>query len=67
MNEIEKIKRYIERTKISYPSRYEMSLLEAVVLEGAAAENALDAVYIAYLYGRAKGFRSAKAEGRARA
>lgn len=65
MSEIEKMKRYIERTKIAAPTNYELGVLEANAIKN--AEDALDAVYMAFLYGRAKGYRAAKAEGRAKA
>jgi len=45
MSEIEKMKRYIERTKMGRADNYAL----------------------AFDYGKAKGYRAAKAEGRARA
>lgn len=63
MSEIEKIQRYIERTKANISDRYDMGLLEVCELKNAA--DTTDAVYLAFLYGRAKGYRAAKAERRA--
>lgn len=65
MSEIEKMKRYIERSK-NFPTGtpYQMNLLEAFVLADMSAENATDAVCLAFEYGRAKGYRAAKAEVR---
>lgn len=65
MTEIEKMKRYIERTNATDMSRYELDLLEARALRREPEQT--DALYLAFLYGRAKGYRAAKAEGRARA
>ena len=64
MTEIEKMKKYIERTKANISDRYEMDLLEVRALRREPDET--DAIYTAFLYGRAKGYRAAKAEGRAR-
>lgn len=64
MSEIEKMRRYIERTKANISSCYEMDFLEVHELKQEA--DAIDAIYLAFLYGRAKGYRAAKAEGRAK-
>ena len=63
MSEIEKMKRYIERTNANISDRYEIELLE--VRELTRKPDKADAVYLAFLYGRAKGYRAAKAEVRA--
>lgn len=63
MSEIEKMNRYIERTNIANMSRYELDLLEVRALRREPDET--DAIYTAFLYGRAKGYRAAKAERRA--
>ena len=63
MSEIEKMKRYIERTKlnISAASPYQMSTRE---LFATSTLTVFDAVNLAFKYGQAKGYRAAKAEGR---
>ncbi|MDE6903329.1 MAG: hypothetical protein K2P22_11395 [Lachnospiraceae bacterium] len=70
MREIEKIKRYIERTKmgIKNPIQYAMNVAETLeLLNMAQIDNPFGAISLAFNYGRAKGYRAAKAEGRARA
>lgn len=68
MSEIEKMKRYIERTKVD-DSRYYLGFIEARAIAKTAHtyDDVLDAVALAFKYGQAKGYRAAKAEGRARA
>lgn len=63
MSEIEKIKRYIERTKVPQPERYELGGMEARALR--TETDIVDIVYTAFLYGRAKGYRAAQAEWKA--
>lgn len=67
MSEIEKIQRYVARTK-KFPegTPYQMNLLEAFSLADMSHEAAIDAICIAFEYGRAKGYRAAKAEEKAR-
>ena len=60
MTEIEKMKRYIARTNVNASDRYDMDLLEAHALN--REPDITDAVYLAFLYGRAKGYRAAKAK-----
>lgn len=71
MTEIEKMKRYIERTnmKLSRPTSYAMNMSETFELAHKARGNNLpvDVISLAFDYGRAKGYRAAKAEGRVRA
>lgn len=67
MTEIEKMKKYIERTKLNKSPSYQMSVCEILSLSHATAETPTDAVCLAFEYGRAKGYRAAKAEGRATA
>lgn len=67
MSEIEKMKRYIERTKMPKGNPYQMNMAEVLDLARATAETPFDIVYLAFNYGKAKGYRAAKAEGRARA
>lgn len=62
MSEIEKMERYIERTNAPDMSRYELDLLETRALRQEPDQT--DALYLAFLYGRAKGYRAAKAEVR---
>lgn len=68
MSEIEKIKKYISRTKVD-DSRYYLSYIETIAIAKTAHthDDVLDAVSLAFKYGQAKGYRAAKAEGRARA
>jgi len=60
LSEIEKIERYIERTKIprSIEIRYDMCFPEWAALCQDA--HACDALYLAYTFGRAKGYRAGK-------
>ena len=72
MTEIEKIERYVKRTKMEGHSLnvYEMNLAEAFALAIQAHEDndlPISIINLAFTYGRAKGYRAAKAEGRARA
>ena len=72
MSEIEKMKRYIERTRMSIknPLQYAMNMREAFELAhmaGAGDALSIKAISMAFNYGQAKGYRAAKAEGRARA
>lgn len=60
MSEIEKVQRYIDKHKVPYNPRYEMPVREVVAL--AHDLTSLDAVMLAFTYGRAKGYRAAKAE-----
>lgn len=71
MSEIEKMKKYIERTKMetAEPIRYAMDMSEAFELARMTREGdtfSIEALSLAFDYGRAKGYRAAKAEGRAR-
>lgn len=65
MSEIEKIQRYVGRSK-AFPqgTPYQMNLLEAFSLADMSAENAVDAICLAFDYGRAKGYRAAQAEAK---
>lgn len=66
MTEIEKMKKYIERTKlnISATRPYQANAKEILAISDMPS---FDAINLAFAYGRAKGYRAAKAEGRARA
>ena len=68
MSEIEKMQRYIERTNIRKTDAYCMSCIEAFELgrkmkEG--DESMLGIISLIFNYGKAKGYRAAKAERRA--
>lgn len=68
MSEIEKMKRYIERTKMNKADNYCLVYQEAVGLCNAARRNGdslMDVIALAFDYGKAKGYRAAKAEVRA--
>ena len=72
MSEIEKMKRYIERTKmdIKNPLQYAMNMREAFELARMAQTGSnlsIEAISMAFNYGQAKGYRAAKAERRAQA
>ena len=60
MSDIEKIERYIKRTNIAKNPCYAINLRETCALKN--MENIFDVVYLAFQYGRAKGYREAKAE-----
>lgn len=66
MSEIEKMKRYIERTKldISETSAYQINIREAFAVSDMPP---IEAINFAFKCGQAKGYRAAKAERRARA
>lgn len=72
MSEIEKMKRYIERTKmdVKNPLQYAMNIREALELAHMAGTGdalSIEAISMAFNYGQAKGYRAAKAERRAQA
>lgn len=66
MSEIEKIERYIDRTKISQKSRdaYCMSLDDMRALYEGMRRNQFHTMSLIFNYGQAKGYRAAKAEAR---
>ena len=69
MSEIEKMQRYIERTKMSKPkaAHYGMNLREALELAKQAyhcGDLPLEMISLAFTYGKARGYRAAKAEVR---
>lgn len=67
MSEIEKMKKYVNNTKVN-ADRYQMNVNEALALAHHAQGVdglPLDAVMLAFKYGQAKGYRAAKAEVRA--
>ena len=67
MSDIEKMRRYIERTKMSKNNSYQMNMTEALDLAHATEETPIDIVCLAFDYGKAKGYRAAKVEGRVQA
>lgn len=64
MSEIEKIQRYIDRTKVNKPN-YSLRFSEWVALGCKADEDTLEIIALAFDYGMAKGYRAAKAKGKA--
>lgn len=54
MTDVEKIRRYIERTGAEFPSTYHLSMEE---LEALKNMGKLEALALAFDYGRAKGYR----------
>lgn len=60
MDTIEKIKRYIELTKKPQNERYDMSIEEWFTINAECGE--LEAIALSFQYGRAKGYREAKAK-----
>ena len=67
MTEIEKMKKYIIRTNISWDTkkRYGMYISESGALYDEVDKDRLGVISLAFMYGMAKGYRAAKAEGRA--
>ncbi len=65
MSEIEKMQKYIERTKMENGHLYQMNMREMLDLAHTAAETPIDVVCLAFEYGKAKGYRAAKAEVKA--
>ncbi len=61
MSEIEKIRKYIEKSSVPRNLRYDASMKEVLAL--ATGMGRIDAATLAFEYGRAKGYRMAKAEG----
>lgn len=68
MSKIEKMKRYIERTKMGKAENYCLVYGEAVELCHTARDDydsLLEIIALAFDYGKAQGYRAAKAERRA--
>ena len=68
MTEIEKMQRYIERTKLDKSDRFCLCWPEATEMARTAVQSeddALRVISLAFNYGKAKGYRAAKAEVRA--
>lgn len=66
MSEIEGIQRYIDRTGGPFHrgTPYQMLMKEMFALSHMSGEDPSRAICLAFDYGRAKGYRAAKAEGR---
>lgn len=66
MMEIEKMKRYIERTGMREDNhnRYAINVREVFALTHTGMDRPIDAIDLAFEYGKAKGYRAAKAEVR---
>ena len=62
MNNVEKIRRYIERSGEKFPKSYDMNMSE---LEALAMMGKLEALALAFEYGRAKGARCVRKEATA--
>ncbi len=70
MREIEKMKRYIERTKTKKADRFYLDMAKAFELAIQTLNSddvPLEVISLAFNYGKAKGYRAAKAERRAQA
>lgn len=61
MDTIEKIRRYINNSAVPRNERYDATFKE--VHDIASGMGPIEAVAFAFDYGRAKGYRAAKAEG----
>ena len=66
MNELEKIQRYIDETKIRERDREAYDLLASEWIAIVKKGNICDAVALAFDYGRAKGYRAGRVEGSTR-
>lgn len=62
MNELEKIKKYIEQTRITNKNKYCMYMSEAIALKEFGEYDFCKALFLAFSYGQAKGYRAAKKE-----
>lgn len=60
MSEIEKMRSYIEKHGAPSNPRYDMSIKEALAV--AHELGGIEAVNMAFVYGKAKGYRAAKTE-----
>lgn len=61
MTEIEKIKKYIDKHGAPRNLRYDSSMKEVFAL--ASEMGAIEAISLAFVYGKAKGYKQAQAEG----
>ena len=64
MTTLEKMERYISRTKMKNFIHYELCYDEMDVLYTLVMRSAWDGIRLAYIFGASKGYRAAKAEGK---
>ena len=64
MSRIEKMEKYIKRTA-NLGARYSLSTVETLDLVESCKQNRLEAILLAFNYGRAKGYRVAMKEASA--
>ena len=64
MSEVEKIRNYIDKTKIKCSRAYTWDLQELFALYYMSEIDPFESFRLAFNYGRAKGYRAAKAEMR---
>ena len=59
---LEKMRRYIELTRVTYSDStpYQMNIAEMLELRALVEKTPMDALCLAFEYGRAKGVRAAK-------
>lgn len=57
--EFERIKQYVKKTKIPNRERYDMYQTDVLAILN-ESEDIFSAVFLAFTYGRAKGFRAAE-------
>lgn len=65
MSALQKIKSYVDRTKIKNGKRYGMDTSELLAMRDTAESDLSGALCLAFEYGMAKGYRAAKKEARA--
>lgn len=63
MSEIERIQKYVLKTKFD-SAKYQLSTAETFAMWNEMKESPIELIFLAFNYGRAKGFRAAKAEGK---
>ena len=64
MEHYEEMRQYIHRTAIKNAGRFCLCLNDMDVIHDVWAYNPVEAIHLAFQYGRAKGYRAAKAEVR---
>ena len=64
MGEMENIRRYIRRTRQANGKLYQMNLAEMFAMARAAKDAPGEMICLAFDYGRAKGYRGARAENK---
>lgn len=63
MSELEKIERYIQNTKIKgMRDNYDLSTKEVFAMKLLCANRPIEALYMAFQFGRVKGYRAANKE-----